>query len=214
MSVDFYTLFHKALRKQLFAAVERAGAADLDDAASRAALTGSVTAIVAMLRTHARIEDHWFQPVVAKAAPEAHAELAREHVLLEPLTDDIEAALARALVERTAAAGAALYTALHRFTGAYLPHLLREEATMHILQQRVPEAELLARYGAFLASRSADELLADLELMLPAVSGSERMMLMARVGGLPPPLPTAAWQIATRVLARDEVERLRARCTG
>lgn len=97
MSVDFDSKHSDALRRKLMSAVELAAAADLDDPASRAALTETVTLLVAALR---------------RGAP---TKLTHEE--LEPLTDAVEAALAQALVERTPSAGAALHTALRGVLG-------------------------------------------------------------------------------------------------
>ncbi len=210
MSIDFYSLYHKALRKKLFAVVELAGSADLDDAASRGALTKAVTAMIATVRAHSRAEDFWFQPIIARAAPAAHVELAREHEALEQLTSAIEAALAQALIEPTVAAGVRLYRALHRFTGAYLLHLLREEETMPLIAERVDAAELQGTYGAFLAARTQREMLADLELLLVACNGAERRQIVSRIPSLPPPTQLAAWELAGRLVGAAELARLRA----
>src|SRR4051812_41116038 len=127
---DFYTGFHKGLRRRLFETTVLAGATDVTDAAARARLGGSLDELFAWLRVHARLEDTHMHPLLAAAAPDVLARLERDHAQHEQHVVELEQQLARV---REAPADAhevslALYRALNRFLAAYLEHLDAEEA--------------------------------------------------------------------------------------
>ncbi len=180
--IDFYTKVHKGLRAGLFALSQRAASADYTDAEALGALATELRTLLARLTGHAHHEERFVHPLLetklgSKPFDEEHQALDREQGALAGLIAETMAAP----VEERAARGLAFYRALNVFICRYLEHLDREEAAMPLLWQRCTHEELAQVMARFGASRTLEEMLADLRWMLPALSPAEQRELLAGV---------------------------------
>ena len=203
---DLYRSAHKGVRKALFDAVTRIGAADCRDAAAASAAAGIARSLVALSRKHIGSEMRFIHPAVEARAPglladldHAHDDHARQLDALEAIARDLEAA-------RDAAArvtlGGRLYEMLSLFVAAELAHMAQEEqAIMPELWRLFSDEELLAMQQAIIAALGPDGLAMFLRPMLPAMNPTEReRMLGGLKHGLPPEQWDGVWTLAGSVL--------------
>ncbi|MFD7228248.1 hemerythrin domain-containing protein [Streptomyces sp. NPDC059881] len=176
--IDVYRNVHMGQRARLFALAVELGAADDADPAAVERLAGECLAMTQELREHAGHEDTYIHPLLRDRAPAAADALDAEHLRLDTALAALDER-ARSLPK--AASGArsedrhALYLALNELISAYLAHLHAEETVaMPALWDRCGDDELAAMFGAFRASRTAEESLGDLRRMLPALPPADR----------------------------------------
>ncbi len=182
---DFFTLIHKALRRELFAVTVEAAALDWADRASAAAFTARWRALEDLLHQHSDHEDRHFFALAESKAPGATAPLSEQHGALErhlvTVGEELEAAAAGngpLTVHRSMAA----------FVGAYLPHLdVEERQLMPLIWATCTDAELAATRAAFMAEMPPQVAAFSLRLMLPAITPRERVEVLARVQATAPP---------------------------
>jgi hypothetical protein len=198
--LDFYTYIHKSLRRQLFAVLTSAAAADVSDDGALATLSADLARLLANLRAHGRHEEAFLHPVLARHLPEAAARLGGAHAAHEAELDELARAFDAAKGTRSPEAGAAFTRALGRFVGHYLLHLADEEDLNPEIAARVPREELAAAMAAFQASRTPEEAGRDLELMLPALNRQDRVAVLGRLQATAPPAFIFVMDIARRVL--------------
>ena len=181
--VDLYAKVHKGQRQRLFALSIEAGRADLRDESQLAALAHNVGAMLTELREHGDHEDRFIHPVLREVSRPVAEQLDSEHEGLENAMSRLEEAV-RALPAATAVnpplAGRALYLELNAFIAVYLAHLDKEEQqAMPALWSACDDARLLGIFGAFNASRAAEQQARDLMLMLPSINRYERAEVFA-----------------------------------
>jgi hypothetical protein len=157
---DFYTVVHKALRKQLFEAILVAGSTDYRDADDRARVARTVADVVKQFRDHADHEEQFLHPIIAEVLPEMEHALHAQHEEHYCGLDEVERAFQVALVERTGASGHRAYRALSQFAGHSLAHMEEEEAGQPRLWELAGESRLAAAMGAFKRSRTLDQTVA------------------------------------------------------
>jgi hypothetical protein len=177
--IDFYTKVHKGLRAGLFRLSQQAASMDYNEPQAVGAFVAELRALLARLSTHARHEAEFIHPLLAEKLGQSfdadHASLEVEQARLAREAERLPGAPPAA----RAPAGLRVYRDLNSFIARYLAHLEEEESVMPRLWERCTDAELggvMARFGA---SRSADEALADIGWMLPALSAVERTELLA-----------------------------------
>jgi hypothetical protein len=198
---DFYTVVHKALRKQLFEAILVAGSTDYRDADDRARVARAVADVVKQFRDHAEHEEQFLHPIIAEVLPGMEQALHAQHEEHSRGLDEVERAFETALAERTGASGHRAYRALSRFAGHSLAHMEEEEAGQARLWELAGESRLAAAMGAFKSSRTLDQTVASWGVMLPAMNASERAAMFEGLRrGAPVALVTAARRVAERVL--------------
>jgi hypothetical protein len=186
---DFYTLFHKGLRQRLFDLVCATGATELGDRDAAAALGQRLDDLFALLDLHAQVEETFVHPFYARVAADLLAQLEGDHHVHAAEAGRLRAEAARITGAGDVAAGLEFYRSLVRFVADYLHHLDLEEASLPMLWQRVSEPDLAAAFVAFQRSRTPAQLTMSWELMLPAMTPSERAeMAQAIAAGAPPPV--------------------------
>jgi hypothetical protein len=208
---DFYTFFHKGLRRRLFEAVVLAGATDVGDTGARETLAGRLEALFALLRLHAHVEETWVHPLLAAAVPDVLAGIEREHAQHERHVEELEAQLARVKAGAGQGEALALYRDLARFVGAYLQHLDAEETSLPALWEHFDEATMAKAMADMMKTRTLDEIVASWELMLPALAPPERAGFAAALAAAPPPVVARFRATAESCLSAADWEALRAR---
>ncbi len=177
--IDFYTKVHKGLRAGLFRLSQQAARIDYREPQALGAFVAELRALLARLSAHARHEAEFIHPLLAEKLGQTfdvdHASLELEQARL---VREAERLPGTPPAER-AEAGLRVYRGLNGFIARYLAHLEEEESVMPRLWERCTDAELGGVIARFAASRSADEALADIGWMLPALSAVERAELLA-----------------------------------
>jgi hypothetical protein len=195
---DFYTLFHKGLRRRLFDLICATGATDVGDQGAAAALGRRLDDLFALLELHAQVEETFVHPFYAKVAPELLAQLEGDHHAHEAQAHQLRAEAARITAAGDGAAALAFYRALVRFVADYLHHLDLEEASLPLLWERVSEPELAQAFVGFQRSRTPAQLTMSWELMLPAMTPIERAEMAQAIAAAAPPPVTALFRAAAR----------------
>lgn len=180
---DLYYSIHKAIRAALFRAASLADRSDFANPAEAAEAVQGVLKLVALLESHARHEDTELMPIMARVAPEVHAELRAEHTRTDELHRELAAAAEQLLGAPTTerpAMGRRLRDGLWRLTAAHLRHLDHEEGEgTRALWAHCTDEELLAAQQRIIASIPPPVMAEVTALMLPAMSLPERTELLA-----------------------------------
>jgi hypothetical protein len=203
---DLYRSAHKGVRKAMFDALTRIGAADCRNRAEAATCAELTRGIIALSRKHIGSELRFIHAAVEAREPGLMRTLDRAHDehtqlldWLEAIARDLEAAPAAA---RRMAIGARLYEALSQFVSAELTHMAQEEQTvMPELWRLFSDAELLGMQQGIIQALGPDGLAMFLRPMLPAMSPVEREKMLAGLKmGLPPQQWDGVWRLAGEVL--------------
>lgn len=219
ITVDIYRDIHKGIRAELFAVTASAGSVDPGDRESLTGLAGRVRDLAALLESHARHEDDFFQPLVEVHTPVLAEVIARDHEHLDAQIGALEVLAERAAdsarVERRLAAHR-LYLGLASFTSEYLAHQgLEELEVAPALAASVGEDELAAVEAELIASIPPDEMMSSLAVMIPAMNVDDRAGLLGGMkAGAPPEAFAAVWNLAERVLAPADAATLEARISA
>ena len=144
--------------------------------------TGEVAALeeigelVAHLRAHAQHEDTFIHPLIEEAAAAIAADLHAQHELLDPVLLELAGTARSGDVKGT-------YRSLALFAAQYFRHIdVEEHQAMPALNSAFDDAALRERiFVPFGASRTLDDLVADLRLQLVALSPGEARELLAGV---------------------------------
>lgn len=147
LSLDVYSLPHKALRASLADAGTALGAADSDTFMSACEI---VSASLDELVAHADHEDSFVQPVIERFLPDTGADVAGQHAALHLRLDAMRRQLETATTEPSARA--ATYRSYQRLIAHNLAHLDHEESVvLPALWSAVPARvldDLMARFRA------------------------------------------------------------------
>ncbi|WP_373044480.1 hypothetical protein [Vulgatibacter sp.] len=182
--IDFYSNFHKGLRRLHFDFAVLAGSTDPHDAAAVEHLRVRFRQIVHVLHAHARNEATYMHPVLARHLPEAHASLELEHA-----GHDTELATLQAQLDRIATvapenrqdAAMTFYRSYNRFLARQLEHLAEEESLLPHLWERCDPSELAEALGRFKEALTVEKLASDWTMMLPALNAPERHAILGMV---------------------------------
>jgi Hemerythrin HHE cation binding domain len=195
---DLYTPIHKAIRAVLFDTASRLGRTSFADRDEATAIAASLRQLFGWLDEHAAHEDAVVLPELQRVAPELYCVLQGEHSRIDGMQRDIEALLPRLATADAAerqALGQRLHHKLHRLIAAQLDHLEREEVEANrALWAHFDDAGLQALHARIMARIAPPRVAAWLELMLPALSRTERQGLLA---DLQRKLPDGAFTVVT-----------------
>ncbi|MCH2240750.1 MAG: hemerythrin domain-containing protein [Aquabacterium sp.] len=203
--MDLYAFIHKALRSLMSDTLLRLGRADADDRASADGALAQVRELLAACEAHITKEEHYVHPLVERAVGGASSRVAGEHQDhadsiggLRALCDGVEQ------VTGPVRAGALhrLYLELSRFVGENFEHMQVEESRHNaVLWAHYSDAELKAVHDEILAGIQPAEMMFIMRWMLPALSPTERLgMLAGMQAEAPPPAFAAVLDLAREVL--------------
>lgn len=190
-AVDLYRDIHKGIRAELFAVTSTAASIDPSDRCDRAALADHVTAVAAVLESHAEHEDAAIDPVLERHLPDLASTINSDHERLERMFSSITD-LAVTVVESDIGDQRRLMQLLHldlaRFTSSYLEHIdLEERTVMQRLPQLMSVEEIAAIHATIISSIPPDEMARSLAFMLPAMNIDDRAELLGGVRAAAPP---------------------------
>jgi hypothetical protein len=203
---DLYRSAHKGVRKALFDAVMRIGAADCRKQPEAMATAALARSIVALSRKHIASEMRFIhaavevrEPGLMRTLDHAHDDHTQQLDWIEAIARDLEAA---PTAGSRMTLGGQLYEAVARFVSDELTHMAQEEqAIMPVLWRLFSDEELLGMQQAIIAALGPDGLAMFLRPMLPAMNPVEReKMLSGLKRGLPPEQWDGVWRLAGEVL--------------
>lgn len=210
---DLLVLIHKALRHGLFQVTEQAGATDWDEPGEVEALRQSWDTIADLIRSHARHEDLYIFALLESKQPGASEELGIGHDKVEAGLAAVASQFDAAFAAPDPARGHAAYVALCRFVATALAHFADEEpAVMDRIWATCTDDEIAACRGAFMAEISPQESLATFEVMVPAITPAERVLVLNSVrAGAPPAVFRTVLDVAASKLSPSQLAALQAR---
>jgi len=205
---------HKGIRFGLLTVIGESGSSDPDDPEAREMLHGVVHELVDLLDSHAEAEDAVTGPVIDEVLPGLGAEIRAAHAALEPRAAALRVA-ADALLAATDryTAMRALHLGLAAFAGEYLLHQDHEErVVLPALEDAIGIERVRALEVEFVAALDPDDRLLGLEFMIPAMNVGERAEVIGAIRAhAPAPFADEVWEIATDVLAPEDLAALEAR---
>jgi Hemerythrin HHE cation binding domain len=207
-----YQPIHKALRAALFDATALVARTEFTDPGEATLAARTVATLLDVLDSHARHEEEFVMPVVARHAPALVGALETDHGRLEGLQAELRALLPRTCSEVTAereAAGQLLGRALTLLVADHLRHMDREETeAMPVLWAHLTEDELDAMDGRIRAAIPAERMPVMMRLMLPAMTTAENARLLAAARAqMPPPVFAQLSGLAREVLGPERWAR-------
>ena len=206
--VDLYTVIHKMLRAELFAAAQMIASTNFADSTARAALVAKLRETMGFIEEHGEHEDGFVDPVLAKCGPELAAHVQASHEKLNAdgakilgMVAEIEAAEGAAAV----GLGAGLHAVFSAFLGEYLSHMAVEEGPVNqCLWDHHSDDELAAVRGALQGSIPPPRFAQFFVKMMPSMNHQERVgMLTGMKLGAPPPVFEALSGLAQQALGDE-----------
>ena len=180
---DIYAGIHKALRAMMMETLRATGCADVHDADELNAVYESVLALADTCATHLEHENEFIHPVMEASQAGSTAKIAAEHAQhLASLAHLCDAAAAMRIcapgIQREQAA-MTLYRELALFVSENFAHMHAEEMEHNpVLWACYSDDELRALDGRIVASLPPDETLQVMRWMIPAMTPTERAMLL------------------------------------
>lgn len=206
---DLLTGIHKALRLGLLRGTVQLGATDWANRADCEAAAAEWRHLCDLLRSHSGHEERHILPLLESKRPHALADIHADHEELDASLDQLDDAIASAADSGDTRAGQQAYALAARFTGRYVEHLTQEDRTvMPGIWAACSDEEIAACRAAFMAEIAPDEAAYTQELMLPALSTTERVaVLRGARRHLPPPAYHQLLALAERVLGPERWQR-------
>ncbi len=205
VAVDLYRDIHKGIRAELFSVTEAAGSADPGSRPDRAAVADHVSAVAAVLESHAHHEDAAVDPALEAHLPALAERINADHARLETrfghVVDLAASTVDAADVDRRRLVQL-LHLELSGFTSEYLAHLVLEErVVMPALAAAIGMDEVIAIHTAIVGSIPPEEMMRTLAFMLPAMNGDDRVELLGGMRlGAPPEAFAGVVDLARSVL--------------
>ena len=210
---DVYRRVHRGLRSALFDLGSLAGRTVWTDAEEVARLETQFFTVFEFLKSHGEMEDTYQLPLLESKMPGITAVDTEEHEAIEHAIEEVEAALAAAIIapmEERRAAGEHFFHRLCLFIGMYLHHMTHEETvtTAHFHRYCTDE-EIIDAGRRLVAALGPQAVARAVGFMLPAMDAVDRLEYVRTVtAALPPAAATSLMGLAETSLTAAEFERL------
>lgn len=187
---DLYGPIHKGLRLALSQMVVRIGTTDFADPGAVGDLIAALRRQLTLSASHLEHEEDYIHTALEIRSPGATSNLVADHDHHRLEFRQIEALISMiedAPFKDRPLLGRKLYLAFSRFVAADFSHMAEEElVTLPLLHQLFTDEELIAIEGAIVASLPGEEMVAFMQLAVPAMNSTERVGFMSFVrGGAP-----------------------------
>jgi len=216
--VDVYTNVHKGQRCKFSSISMKAGNIDCADQNAMDKLQEELESFREHLRLHAAHEERFIHPLLSERIPGGSSKLNEDHRIMHMQLDDLLADFKGIKTkfsnfEKQQELLLEFYRAWNRFIAFYFAHIDYEEENIQpSLWKLCTSEELAGAFKQILANQTPEELMSDLEMMLPALSLSETVALFkAGRANLPPQTSEAFLKIAERVLNSSDWTALKSK---
>jgi hypothetical protein len=210
---DVYRRVHRGLRKALFELAYVAGRTAWSTPADIATLERVFLDTMMFLKKHGEMEDTYQLPLLESKMPGITAHDVDDHHAIEQAIEELEAALAAALIaggsERTIA-GERFYHRLCMFIASYLEHMTHEETvTMPQFHAYCTDQEIIDASKRLIAALGQEEAGRAMRHMIPALDPVDRITYLRLVTAAAPAqaIPTIMG-IAEQTLTAAEWEHV------
>jgi hypothetical protein len=182
--IDLYTGIHKGQRVRFFTISKEAGTIDFADQNAMDRLQEELESFREHMRLHAALEEKFIHPLLSERVPGGSRKLEEDHRIMHQQLDDLVAHFKGVKAkssdfEKQQELVLEFYRAWNRFTAFYFMHIdYEEEHVQPSLWKLCTNMELEETFRLILANQTPKELMGNLELMLPAISLSEKISLL------------------------------------
>jgi hemerythrin-like domain-containing protein len=210
-NVDLYSSVHKGQRRIFFKISSEAGTIDYADEEAVEKFYGELQAFREHMTLHAKLEEKFIHPLLSERVPGGARRLEEEHRIMHQQFNDLVAHLESAKAkpvnfEKRRELALEFYRAWNRFVAFYFAHINHEEEDIQPALWRLCTNEELANaFKLIMANQTPKELMDNLEMMLPAMSLNERVMLLNQGrANMPPEAFQGALRVAENALSSED----------
>ena len=209
--VDLYTGIHKGQRTRFSSISKAAGTLNLNDQNAISSLEAELISFRDHMHVHAGLEEKFIHPLLAERVPGGADRLNEDHIVMRKTFDDLLACFGElkkkpADFEKREDLSQEFYLAWNRFIVFYFNHInYEEENAATSLSKLCTNDELLNVFRKVMADQTPNQLMDNLTMMLPAMSLSERLMILNQAkAAMPPEAFQAVLKLAEHVLAPED----------
>lgn len=203
LRLDLYAPIHKALRLFLVDTLARVGRLDVHDSAETVATLGQLDALLDLCTSHVQHENDFMHPAIEARAPGGARTTAADHEEHRSAIDALRREAAELRQAPTEPGALQLYRQLALFVAENLQHMhVEETANNAALWAHHTDAELHALHDRLLASIPPQEHAQVAHWMLPALTPTERAVV---VGAMRAQMPAPAFD-AMLVTLRERLD--------
>jgi hypothetical protein len=209
--VDLYTSVHKGQRVRFSIISKAAGSLNVNDPNALTMLEGELASFQEHMHLHAGLEEKFVHPLLSERVPGGANRLNEDHRIMHRQFDELlscfgELKKSPGDFEKREALSLEFYLAWNRFLSFYFNHIdYEEEYVMPTLWKLCTSEELANTFRKVLADQTPKELMDSLGMMLPAMSSTERVMLLNQGRAtMPPEAFQAVLKLAERVLTPED----------
>ena len=215
--VDLYTNTHKGQRLKFSEISNAAGTLNINDQNKLNSLEVALVSFRDHMYKHASLEEKFIHPLLAERVPGGADRLEEDHRVMHKQFENIVTCfgeLKKKLTdfEQRDELSLEFYRAWSRFISFYLDHIdFEEDHVMPLLWKLCTHDELAGRFRQIVTDLTPNQLMYNLEIILPALNPAERFMTL-KMGQTT--MPTEAFQavlnVAERVLSPEDLASLKA----
>ncbi|MBA2709181.1 MAG: hemerythrin domain-containing protein [Tatlockia sp.] len=180
---SFYTIIHKAIRKEIFQLCLIAGKTDFSDFEAADFFKKEMTEVFSFLREHSRHEEIFIHPLLEALNIDEFKFINKEHEVLEVELGKLEKLLSQFINPNSCVESAnEFYLELCQFASHYLAHLYFEENNlMPILATNYELSELMTAMDSFKNGQSLEQTFVSLNMILSSISPQEALILLTEI---------------------------------
>jgi hemerythrin-like domain-containing protein len=214
--IDLYTSTHKGQRLKFSEISNAAGTLNINDQNKLNSLEVALVSFRDHMYKHASLEEKFIHPLLAERVP-GGADRLEDHRVMHEQFENIVACfgeLKKKLTdfEQRDELSLEFYRAWSRFISFYLDHIdFEEDHVMPLLWKLCTHDELAGRFRQIVTDLTPNQLMYNLEIILPALNPAERFITL-KMGQTT--MPTEAFQavlnVAERVLSPEDWASLKA----
>ena len=215
--IDLYTSTHKGQRLKFSEISNAAGTLNINDQNKLNSLEVALVSFRDHMYKHASLEEKFIHPLLAERVPGGADRLEEDHRVMHKQFENLVACfgeLKKKLTdfEQRDELSLEFYRAWSRFISFYLDHIdFEEDHVMPLLWKLCTHDELAGRFRQIVTDLTPNQLMYNLEIILPALNPAERFMTL-KMGQTT--MPTEAFQavlnVAERVLSPEDLASLKA----
>ena len=214
--IDLYAGIHKGQRRRFFNIGFQVGTLDCTDQKSLDKLYDELNSFREHMRLHAHLEEKFIHTMLSQRVPGGARQLEEDHRVMHQKFDDLithfDGIRAKpADFEKRRELTLEFYRAWNRFIAFYFMHINREEEkVMPTLWKLCTNEELADTFKMIMANQKQEEVVENLEMMLPAMNLQERAeMLGAGRAMMPPEAYQGFLKLAQRILEPNDWTNLK-----
>jgi len=215
--VDLYAGVHKGQRVIFSKISGAAGTLNINDQNKLNSLEVALISFRDHMYQHARLEEKFIHPLLSERVPGGADRLEEDHRVMHKQFDNLVACFGELKkkptdFEKRDEFSLEFYRAWSRFISFYLDHIdFEEDHVMPLLWKLCTHDELAGRFRQIVTDLTPNQLMYNLEIILPALNPAERFMTL-KMGQTT--MPTEAFQavlnVAERVLSPEDWASLKA----